>query len=249
MPAPSPFASLAASWARAGPPPADLVDRTREALATVQPQDLPEVAGLVETLVGRAQQAPSREAARRALFTLLDAVRRRSFTEALTPAEVDPWTRLLTRAIDRADYTLGDVLRSREETDPRTPALRVLGADACEITVADLARRTRAIARGLMAMLRDEGKARVAILSENGLEAALCDLACLSNGILSFPLPANSVPEQVVWMLRHSGARVLLCSDEEQLAKVLPALGSLPDLKQVVAFSRSAAERHGLLSL
>ncbi len=249
MPEPSPFASLAASWARAGPPPADLVDRTREALATVQPQDLPEVAGLVETLVGRAQQASSREAARRALFTLLDAVRRRFFTEALTPAEVDPWTRLLTQAIDRADYTFGDVLRSREETDPRAPALRVLGADACEITVADLARRTRAIARGLMAMLRDEGKPRVAILSENGLEAALCDLACLSNGILSFPLPANAIPEHVAYMLRHSGAQLLLASDEEQLAKVLPALGSLPDLRQVVAFSHPAAERHGLLSL
>ena len=244
-----PFGGLAAAWSRAGAPAADLVDATREALATVQPQDLAEVARLTETLVGRAQQESSRAGARRALFTLLDAVRRRFFTEAMRPGDVEPWTRLLLPVIERADYTFGELLRSREETDPRTVAIRVLGSDAGELTVADLARRTRAIARGLLALQRDEPEPRVAILSENGLEAALCDLACLSNGIVSFPLPANAVPEQVVWMLRHSGARVLLCSDEEQASKVLPSLGSLPELKSVVVFSRPCAERHGLLSL
>ena len=50
-------------------------------------------------------------------------------------------------------------------------------------------------------------------------------------------------------MLKHSGARVLLASDDEQLAKVLPSLPLLPDLQEVVVFSRTAAERHGLLSL
>jgi long-subunit acyl-CoA synthetase (AMP-forming) len=245
----SPFVSLAASWAQAGVPPPALVDRTREALATVQPQDLAGLAGLVETLVGRAQQAPSREGARRALFTLLDAVRRRFFTEALAPGDIGPWVRLLIQAIDRGDYTFGDMLRSREETDPRAPALRVLGAEACELTVADVARRTRAIARGLLAQLKGEPEARVAILAENALETALCDLACLSNGIVSFPLPANALAEHVVYMLRHSEAQLLLVSDEEQLAKVLPSLGSLPRLRAVVVFSRASADRHGLLSL
>jgi hypothetical protein len=222
----SPFPSLAAAWSRAGPPPDDLVERTRENLATVQPSDLAEVAGLVEVLAGRAGVEASRAGARRALFTLLDTARRRFFTEALAPGEVEPWTRLLVGAVERADYTFGDVLRSREDTDPRTVAMRVLGADACELSVADVARRTRAIARGLLALLRDDPEPRVAILSDNCLEAALCDLACLSNGIVDFPLPANAVPEQLVWMVRHSGARVLLCSDEEQLSKVLPSLGA-----------------------
>ena len=103
-------------------------------------------------------------------------------------------------------------------------ALRVLGQDACELTVADVSRRTRAIARGLLALVDGDPGAKVAILSENCLEAALCDLACLSNGIVDFPLPANAVAEQIVYMLRHSGARVLLASDEEQVAKVLPSL-------------------------
>ena len=157
--------------------------------------------------------------------------------------------RLLLPLIRRADFTIGDLLRSREETDPKVVAIRTLGADATDLTVADVARRTRAIARGLLAIVGDEPETRVAILSENCLEAALCDLACLTNGIVDFPLPANAVAEQVVYMLKHSRAQVLLVSDEEQVAKVLPSLAGLPDLKALVVFDHSCADRHGLLSL
>ena len=243
------LARLASHWSRPGPVAPELLAETHDALSTAQPGELAQVSALVETLLGRVHAPESRQPARRALFTLLDAARRRFFTQALPPELVADWTRLLVTAIDRADYTLGEVLRSREETDPRTIAMRVLGADATELTVADVARRTRSIARGILSLLRDEPEGKVAILSENSLETALCDLACLTNGIVDFPLPANAVAEHVVYMLRHSGARVLITSDEEQLAKVLPALGSLPDLREVVVVSRGCADRHGLLSL
>ncbi|HEY6100226.1 MAG TPA: AMP-binding protein, partial [Anaeromyxobacter sp.] len=245
----SPFPALAAAWSKPGKPPAEILESTWEALRAVQPGDLGEVAPLAESLLARLGDPETRAGARRSLFALLDGVRRRSFTTRLEPALVDPWLALVLRAVREADYTLGDVLRSREETDPRTVALRALGAEAGELTVADLSRRTRAIARGLLALVEGDPDAKVAILSENCLEAALCDLACLSNGILDFPLPANATAEQVVFMLRHSGARVLLASDEEQVAKVLPALAGLPELRDVVVFSRKAAERNALLSL
>jgi long-subunit acyl-CoA synthetase (AMP-forming)/GNAT superfamily N-acetyltransferase len=243
-----PLPPIAPARSPAGPA-LDLSERTREALASVRPEDLAEVAPLAEALLGRLGDGEQRGPARRALFGLLDRVRRRSFLARLAPGALPPWLALVLRVIQEADYGFGDLLRSREETDPRTVALRVLGPDPCEVTVADLSRRTRAIARGLLALLRGEPEARVAILSENGLEAALCDLACLSNGIVDVPLPANAVAEQIVTILRHSGVRLLLASDEEQLAKVLPALPALPALRAVVALSRTAAERNGLLSL
>ncbi|HEX9053055.1 MAG TPA: GNAT family N-acetyltransferase [Anaeromyxobacter sp.] len=247
----SPFPALATAWAGAAavPSPADR-ESTVEALGALRPDDLPEVAPLVEALLGRLRAGgEARAPARQALFALLDGVRRRRFTSALAAADVDPWTKLVLRVIREADYAFGDILRAREETDPKTIALRVLGQDGGELTVADVARRTRAIARGLLALADGAPDAKVAILSENCLEAALCDLACLSNGVLDFPLPANAVAEQIVYMLRHSGARILLAQDEEQLAKVLPSLAALPELRDVVVFSRSAADRHGLLSL
>ncbi len=245
----SPFPHLASRWGRPGAPEKGLLEETRDALAGVTPGDLGLVAPLVAVLLGRVADEAGRQPARQALFTLLDTVRRRLFTRALAPDQVDPWLRLLLPIIPKADYTFGELLRSREETDPKTVAIRTLGADATELTVAELSRRTRAIARGLLAILGEDPEARVAILSENCLEAALCDLACLSNGFVDFPLPANAVAEQIVYMLKHSRARVLLCSDEEQVAKVLPSLSGLPDLREVVVFSRTCAERNGLLSL
>ncbi len=245
----SPYPRLAQRWNTPGAPAAALAEETRGALAEVTPGDLDLVAPLVDVLLRRVDEPEARPHARRALFALLDTSRRRGFVRALPEELVDPWLRLLLPILPRADYTFGELLRSREETDPRTVAIRVLGADATELTVSEVARRTRAIARGLLALVGDDPQARVAILSENCLEAALCDLACLSNGFVDFPLPANAVAEQTVFMLRHSRARVLLCSDEEQVAKVLPSLSGLPDLREVVVFSASCAERNGLLSL
>ncbi len=245
----SPYPALAQAWSRLGVPDTAALESTREALSAVRPDDLGAVLPLADVLLRRLADGPDREPARRALFALLDGLRRRGFTTALAPGDAEPWLALAFRIIREADYGLGELLRSREETDPRTVALRVLGNDACEVTVADLSRRTRAIARGVLGLVGGDPEAKVAILSENGLEAALCDLACLSNGIVDSPLPANAVAEQIVFMLKHSGARVLLVSDDEQLAKVLPSLAALPQLEHVVAFSRTAAERNGLLSL
>ena len=244
----SPFPALAAAWSRPEVPP-EISDSTREVLASVRPEDLVEVGPLAQTLLARLADPAAKDAARRSLLALLDGVRRRTFTTQLGADRIEPWLSLVLRVVREVDHTVGDLLRSREETDPKTVALRVLGQDACEITVADLSRRTRAIARGILALVDGDPEAKVAILSENGLEAALCDLACLTNGIVDFPLPANAVAEHVVYMLRHSGVRVLLASDEEQVAKVLPSLGGLPDLREVVVFSSKTAERHGLLSL
>ncbi|HTP28359.1 MAG TPA: AMP-binding protein, partial [Anaeromyxobacteraceae bacterium] len=243
------FANLAAHWSRPGQISPDLLAETEDALATAQPSDLGQLSSLVETLLAQVESPGTRQPARQALFTLLDTSRRRFFVEAMRPEQVLDWTRLLIPVIERADYTLGEVLRSREETDPRTLALRVLGPDGCGLTVADVARRTRSIARGLLALLADEPQGKVALLSENSLESALCDLACLTNGIVDLPIPANTVPEQVVYILRQSRAHVLIASDEEQVSKVLPALASLPDLHHLVVSSRSCAGHHGLLSL
>jgi long-chain acyl-CoA synthetase len=245
----SPFPALAAAWSRPETPSPETVESTRDALRGIRPEDLPEAAPLAAALLSKLGDAEARPGARRALFGLLDGVRRRAFTTRLAAELVDPWTALVLRVVREADYTLGDLLRSREETDPRTLAFRVLAPDPCELTVADVSRRTRAIARGLLALVEGDPDAKIAILAENCLEAALCDLACLTNGIVDFPLPANATADQVVFMLRHSGARVLLASGEEQVAKVLPSLAGLPDLRDVVVFSRKAAERNALLSL
>jgi long-chain acyl-CoA synthetase len=135
------LAGLAGRWS-AGEPVPDLLEQTREALGGIRPDDLEEVRALVEAIQGRLA-GPDGALARRAVLTLLDTARRRIFTRQLRPEQIDPWLALLLPALQRAEVTVGDVLRSREETDPKGVAMRLLGAEASELTVADLARRTQ----------------------------------------------------------------------------------------------------------
>src|SRR5512137_260486 len=164
---PPAYVHLAANWKPGNAPDRSLIEDTRGALLAAKPTDLTGVAEIVARLDACLDSPETREPSRRALFGLLDAARRRAFTEAMDESDVDPWTRLLVPVVDRADHTFGDMLRSREETDPRVLAMRVLGPEGAELSVADLARRTRSIARGLLALAPGEDDPRVAILSEN----------------------------------------------------------------------------------
>jgi len=188
--------------------------------------------------------------------SLLDRVRRRTFVDKMTPDLADPWAALVHHVIERANYTIPELVVAREQTDPDHVALRVLGSSPCDVTVSELARRTRSIARGLISLLdspseeaASDASPFVALLAENSLESALCDLACLANGIVDVRLPANATSAQVEYILQHSGARVLIASNEEQIMKVLPSWQRLPALDSIVAINRTNAERHGLMSL
>ena len=154
---PCPRAGLVSAPARPG---AAAIDETRAALAAVRPDDLAAVSPLVDALLRRLADPAVGGPARRALFALLDGVRRRQFTTTLAPADVDAWLALVVRTVRGADYDFGELLRSREATDPKTIAIRVLGQEEGELTVADVSRRTRAIARGVLALVDGDPVAR-----------------------------------------------------------------------------------------
>ena len=74
---------------------------------------------------------------------------------------------------------------------------------------------------------------RVAILAENRWEWPVIDFAALALGAIDVPLYATVTAEQVGYMLRDCGAKVLFVSTREQLAKLREA-GDLPKLEHVV---------------
>src|SRR5512135_3286926 len=96
---------IAPAWTPDAAPERERLEETRAALSAVRPEDLAAVAPLVARLEACLPSPAAREPARRALFTLLDAARRRAFTEAMAPADVDPWTGLLVPVIERSDFT------------------------------------------------------------------------------------------------------------------------------------------------
>ncbi|MEK9598616.1 MAG: AMP-binding protein, partial [Alphaproteobacteria bacterium] len=59
---------------------------------------------------------------------------------------------------------------------------------------------------------------RVAILSENRLEWIIADLAIMSIGAISVPLFTTYTQTDITYLLSHSGARAIICSNSELTA-------------------------------
>ena len=94
----------------------------------------------------------------------------------------------------------------------------------------------------IAAGLRDVGIAtgeRVAILSENRPEWAITDFASLLIGAVDVPVYATLPPDQVAYILRDSGARIVFVSTREQLDKVLEVRDDIP-VEYIVAFDAAS---------
>src|SRR5262249_49759659 len=82
---------------------------------------------------------------------------------------------------------------------------------------------------------------RVAILSENRPEWVFADFAALLLGIVDVPIYPTLTADQVAYMLKDSGARIVFVSTQEQLNKVL-SICSKTALEKIVAMDDVATE-------
>jgi long-chain acyl-CoA synthetase len=89
------------------------------------------------------------------------------------------------------------------------------------------------IAAGLASLGIKAGD-KVALISPNRFEWAFSDYAILSLGAITVPIYPSLLPEQVQYILIDSEANVVICSDEDQYAKVDQGRGQCPSLKSVV---------------
>jgi long-chain acyl-CoA synthetase len=102
-----------------------------------------------------------------------------------------------------------------------------------EITWAQYWDTVQTAAHGLLALGVDPGD-RVAIHSENRPEWLIADVATVAvRGSTVGFYPTNPAAE-VSYLLSHSGARVLVAEDQEQLDKALAVASNCPDLKHIV---------------
>jgi long-subunit acyl-CoA synthetase (AMP-forming)/GNAT superfamily N-acetyltransferase len=181
-------------------------------------------------------------------WRLLDLVRRSPILRRITTENlVAEWTDRITALIDASHYTFGAMLRQRCETYGGRPLLQLNGHPPQSISWRQVGGRVDLIARGLLAVSQATASAPVAILSENRLEMALVDLACLANGIVNVVIPASASELDVAFILRHSGAGTVIVSDGEQLRKVLSARNDLPELQTLIAFEHEAARTRDVL--
>ncbi len=101
-----------------------------------------------------------------------------------------------------------------------------------QISSRQLYQRTVGTARRLQSWGVQRGD-RIAILSENRPEWAIADFATLLVGGAVVPIYATLTTDQCLYVLQHSGAKVIFCSTPAQLAKV-EAIRDQTCLEQIV---------------
>jgi long-chain acyl-CoA synthetase len=95
-----------------------------------------------------------------------------------------------------------------------------------DITGAELDERVRNLALALHDLGVRAGD-RVALLAESSPEWSIADYAILANGAINVPIYPTQAVDQVEYILRDSGARILFISNVKQLRRIQPALDSL----------------------
>jgi long-chain acyl-CoA synthetase len=96
-------------------------------------------------------------------------------------------------------------------------------------------------ARGLRKLNISSGD-RVAMLSESRAGWVIADMGILCIGAVTVPVYPTNTPEQIEYMLNHSGARIVFVSNKFQYSKLLMVRKGIPNVEMVISFERFLGE-------
>ncbi|MEN9203755.1 MAG: AMP-binding protein [Thermostichus sp. DG_1_6_bins_120] len=141
--------------------------------------------------------------------------------------------------------TLLNVWQRLAEQFPKQIALRDPHAQPVfEITYGNLFRQIQALAGGLQALGIRAGD-RVALIADNSPRWLMADLAILFTGAVDVPRSAMADPEELGYILRHSGSTTLVVQDLKTLERIQSHVQEL-GLERVLLLSDE--EKQGVLN-
>lgn len=108
--------------------------------------------------------------------------------------------------------------------------------------------RARRIAAGLYALGVRPGD-RVALLSDSRVEWTLTDAGCIFVGAVDVPIYPTLAAPQVNYILRDSGARVLIASSSAKVNQLRDAIRSVPSVERVIVFEGETSDEMTLADL
>ncbi|MGQ9487402.1 MAG: AMP-dependent synthetase/ligase [Armatimonadota bacterium] len=111
--------------------------------------------------------------------------------------------------------------------------VRILKGQPYPLTYGEYLRRVIHLSAGLEATGVSFGD-RVLLLSENRPEWAMSDYALLSLGAIVVPVYPSLPANQIEYLARDSGARVIIVSDEKQYRKGVEVSRAVPQLETIV---------------
>jgi long-chain acyl-CoA synthetase len=144
--------------------------------------------------------------------------------------------------------TLVEVFEHVPRAHPRPDTLNFKRDGAwVSISAVEMLKRIRSIAAGLYSLGVRRGD-RVAILSESRPEWVLTDAGCMFATAIDVPIYPTLMAPQVRYILKDSGARVLVVQNEEKFQAIRAVIAECPSIEHVVFFEKPATEA-GRISL
>ncbi len=125
--------------------------------------------------------------------------------------------------------TLAGVLRQSAKTYGTRPAfLTVEKSGVQTLTYSDLYTKVLSYAGNLVnaGLVRGE---KLALMAENSVHWMCCDLACQVLGVVTVPIYPTLLAEQADHIVRDSGAKLLICGNDELLQR-MKAVDAVPKL-------------------
>jgi long-chain acyl-CoA synthetase len=130
--------------------------------------------------------------------------------------------------------TIATLVRDRAATMPGRVAMREKDLGVWqEVSWESYWDTVVTVGHGLLALGVQPGD-RVAVHSENRREWLYSDVAILAVRAMTVGLYPTNPPAEVGYLLSHSGAKVLIAEDQEQVDKALAVIDRCPDLERIV---------------
>ncbi len=194
----------------------------------------------LEGLPAGPLDGPDRDTA----HALLDETGLSPFLRALGDETArDRWAEAVFRLIRWSDFRLADLFRARLRRHPGRILFQDMGAPIPALwSYEQVDRLTRETAAALLSLAAADGReARVAIFSENRVESAVADLACLFHDILDTPLNTHFSRDNLVEIFDRLGISLVLADTREKrlLLEEVRAKTAVPF--RIVALDRLAA--------
>ena len=116
------------------------------------------------------------------------------------------------------------------------------------LSAREMLARIRTIAAGLHSLGVRHGD-RVAILSESRCEWTLMDAGCQFAGTIDVPIYPTLTPPQACYILKDSGARVLVLANREKFDELVEVLKECPEVQTIVVFDPEGVDDINAITL
>ncbi|NQV16224.1 AMP-binding protein, partial [bacterium] len=161
-----------------------------------------------------------------------------TFTSLIKACSIEnEWFDLEIQLIRKLKYTPGMLFRRRaEQLGNKTIFTYKRGRQWQNTSWSAIRNMVDHVAAALIDLMGSTNP-RIAILSENRLEVACTDIACLTYGFVNVPIQPAAPPAQLEYILKHAEIEGIFVSDSQHLSAIESILPNLPDIKHIITYN------------